>query len=918
MNIENLKQYPQWVCFTLPDKKPLNPHTGYGADCNDPSTWSTYDFARFTKRERHYDGIGYEFCKEQGITGVDLDHCIDEAGNVSSYAQEIVKRLNSYTEYSPSRQGLHIWVLGNIPDNIDSDIKADGDTRIEMYDCQRYFTITGQHLSGTPETFENRQIVLLTIYQETIARRTKAKRQTPTTPQQRRVGSDGDTPYGLKALDTECRELASTPNGSRNAQLNRAAFALGQLVTGHELTQTTAEQALTDAATTCGLDDGEIEKTLRSGLESGMQSPRSAPTVVAKPSEFHGNGIQEPDVKFVLDCLSQAEWGDSLLFAHLFKGRVLYDHSEKEWYLWDTHNWMLDIYGRVKHFVSGQLASVYIRAGATLNIQVSKQEEAATDDEEGQKLAKERVSKLKKQIGSLTERAFMLRQVSRNKNVLSFAASQPGMGITSDKWDRNPWLLAMSNGVLELKIGTLRDGHPSDYIRTVCPTKWKGLHAPAPRWEQFLEEIFEDRTEQERQEIIKFLQCIFGYGITGEVREHVFLIFFGEDGRNGKDTLQRAISYALGSVSAAIMKDVLLATDKGKSAGAATPHLSDLQGKRLAWANEPEKGARFNIGQIKDLSGGGDIPTRGLFEKKITKIKPSHLLILLTNHKPQADANDAAFWDRLRLVTFNMRYVDNPVEKNERKKDASLWTALEAEAAGIVAWCVRGGLDWQQNGLATPDSVLQDGKNYREEEDIIHMFLSECCILKNGATVKAGTLYDAYVAWAKGSPHTYVFNRTQLGLELKKKKFEKTPPGRSGVIYKNIGLLSADGEQSVNSQQELFTQAETPSQADPTETTASEREQCEQFIPKVIKNSSRVGGNIELYGKTVHTVHSDMQNTDVNQPIELLEDTVNSSRNYSHSGVAVPDEWKEKALREMQEKERQRIEQVRLQNRGVQ
>jgi hypothetical protein len=88
--------------------------------------------------------------------------------------------------------------------------------------------------------------------------------------------SFGDTPYGMKALNDECNDLAHTPNGGRNHQLNRAAYLMGQLVAGGELTQSTVESELTDAALRSGLSERETEKTLRSGLDAGMREPRSA------------------------------------------------------------------------------------------------------------------------------------------------------------------------------------------------------------------------------------------------------------------------------------------------------------------------------------------------------------------------------------------------------------------------------------------------------------------------------------------------------------------------------------------------------------------------------------------------------------------------------------------------------------------
>src|SRR5947209_4299903 len=265
----------------------------------------------------------------------------------------------------------------------------------------------------------------------------------------------GDTSYGLQALKEECQALAQTREGARNTQLNRAAFRLGQLVAGHELTRATAEHALYEAAAQAGLPHREIERTLRSGLEAGMAEPRSAPSPLPGAFGLHGNESPgstalsssvstEPDVQFVLDCLGQDEWGDSLLFAHLFRGQVLYDHTEQVWYLWNAHHWVEDTTGKIKHFVSSKLASVYLRAAATFNEQVK----GSGDDEDEQ--AKARLISLKKTIKALTERALHLRTVARNQNVLTFAASHDGMGITAEQWDRNPWLLAVPNGVLDL------------------------------------------------------------------------------------------------------------------------------------------------------------------------------------------------------------------------------------------------------------------------------------------------------------------------------------------------------------------------------------------------------------------------------------------------------------------------------------
>src|SRR5262249_2631891 len=159
------------------------------------------------------------------------------------------------------------------------------------------------------------------------------------------------------------------------------------------------------------------------------------------------------------------------------------------------------------------------------------------------------------------------------------------------------------------------------------------------RFERFLQEIFADRTEKERGELIAFLQRALGYGVTGHTSEHIFLMLYGEEGRNGKDTLMSVLHHVLGSAAGAVSNDVIIASGTFATRGAAKPHLCALQGKRLAWASESDRGARFDVGQVKFLTGGGAIPARQLYGRDYTFV-PSHLLLLLTNHKPHADARD--------------------------------------------------------------------------------------------------------------------------------------------------------------------------------------------------------------------------------------------------------------------------------------
>ncbi|MDE1472315.1 AAA family ATPase [Eubacterium limosum] len=163
---DDLKQLPQWVVWKKETdekgkvkKVPRNPITGYGASSTDPETWNTFITARDIYEEtKGYDGIGFVF-NNSGIVGVDLDHCIDETGQMTETAQEIIQVLDSYTEYSPSGTGVHIYAYGTLP--------VDGKKKepYEMYQNKRYFTVTGQSFHNPPKQIQYKGPEILKIYE---------------------------------------------------------------------------------------------------------------------------------------------------------------------------------------------------------------------------------------------------------------------------------------------------------------------------------------------------------------------------------------------------------------------------------------------------------------------------------------------------------------------------------------------------------------------------------------------------------------------------------------------------------------------------------------------------------------------------------------------------------------------------------
>jgi putative DNA primase/helicase len=842
--LEELQAHPQWVCWrkeTRKDKStkiPFNPRTGALARSDDPVTWASYAEAKaaWDKRSHRYDGLGYMFSGD--YTGIDLDHCVNAAGAIDSWAQEVLDRLPSYAEYSPSGTGIHILVRGTIPGGTRRPVPGAPDplAAIELYSERRYFTVTGHQVAGSPPTIEPCP-ELLPLYTEltTTLRRAQQDAAHSDAPHQEAVALSDDAlieramtgrnSARFRALWSGESTGYTSPSEADLALCRLLAFWTGKdaarmdrLFRRSGLYQQAQRQQKWDRPARAGETYGQ--GTIARAIASCRQV--YADSVAARP-DHKGPGEHHPDHKgshehkiipfptrrssatpgmdalgplpetelaFVLECLTREEEGDAHLYAHLFRDKCVYDHTEGAWYEWRGHFWERDECKHALLLASGPLAAIYLEASATLSEQAAQEArtiDPTLHDEETDQL-RERYSRLKAQTAALIERARALRRLHRAQAVLTYA--QALLTITADQWDTNPWLLGTRQGTLDLRCGTLHPGQPQEYLRTVIPTPWHGLEEGAPRFERFLQEIFADRPNREREDLLAFLQRALGYGITGHVSEHIFLMLYGEEGRNGKDTLMTILQRVLGPTVGAVSNDVIIASGKFTTPGAAKPHLCALQGKRIAWASETDRGARFDVGQVKFLTGGGAIPARQLYGRDYT-FEPSHLLLLLTNHKPHADARDAAFWDRLCPILFTLRFVDQPTLPNERQRDTRLSRALEAEVSGILAWLVRGCLAWQRDGLQVPASVLQARQEYRGEEDTLGQFLEECCLQSEGASVKAGQVYEHYKTWAQ---HNTLKPMTGLAFGLEMKKRFPCKRDKRGMCYVGLALLATEEE----------------------------------------------------------------------------------------------------------------------------
>jgi len=304
--IVELRSHRQWVAWTYedrggpkPTKVPINPRTGAKASTKVAATWGTCEEAerRVLRSDGALSGVGFVLTAGDEFVGIDLDDVVDERGTLAPWAAEVVGYGETYAELSPSRRGIRMIARGTLAKAV-----KQGDAGVELYCDGRYVTMTGDHLTGSPEEIRPapRTIAAL-IGRAEAAKRAAGERKEITekaldpAENRRPVATMGITSdprlvaYVEQAFRDELLGLATAGKGSRNNQLNQAAFSLFQMVAAGWLSAAEVNAALVDAATQCGLvaDDGmpQVLRTISSGRAAGMRQPREVPRDIMEAHE---------------------------------------------------------------------------------------------------------------------------------------------------------------------------------------------------------------------------------------------------------------------------------------------------------------------------------------------------------------------------------------------------------------------------------------------------------------------------------------------------------------------------------------------------------------------------------------------------------------------------------------------------------
>lgn len=145
--LDKLRSERVWVAWNSDGGRKVPKTAGGNARSNDPSTWLTYGEASALASEMGYSGVGVML--SGGLTGIDLDGCVED-GAIAPWAQDVIDKIVSYAEVSPSGTGVHILCYAD-PAKVGAVGRADHARGIEVYNHGRYFTVTGDEVGGGTE-----------------------------------------------------------------------------------------------------------------------------------------------------------------------------------------------------------------------------------------------------------------------------------------------------------------------------------------------------------------------------------------------------------------------------------------------------------------------------------------------------------------------------------------------------------------------------------------------------------------------------------------------------------------------------------------------------------------------------------------------------------------------------------------------
>lgn len=526
--------------------------------------------------------------------------------------------------------------------------------------------------------------------------------------------------YGRRALANELADLSGTPEGSRNNQLNKSAYSLGQLVAGGELEQSQVQTALLSAAVGIGLMESEARQTIGSGIESGMKKPRSAP---ADGSSRTIKQIDEPrsagDGQLVLDP------ADPFSNAQAFIKKLYCCESIRTLQFWqgNFYSWTGAAYS--------QMPADDIRAALYDFLTNS-----LIDGQKGTKPFRPNRHRVADLHDSLKAAANLSREYT------------PPCWLQDTGKPNAAELIALSNGLLHLPTRTLHKADPTFFTTSSLPFNYESNVTEPTAWHHFLKTIWPDD-----HEAISTLQEIFGLLLTSDTTQQKIFLIVGPL-RSGKGTIARVLTALLGQHNVAGPTLASLSQSFG---------LAPLIGKKLAVIADARLGSRADQHSITErllsISGEDSLSIPRKFMMDYTA-KLDVRFMILSNELPRLADTSGALASRFIVITMTKSFFG--------KEDPGLTKRLLTELPGILNWAIDGWQRLNERGhFIQPKSSNEAIRELADLSSPISAFIRDNCILDPAAEVECSRLYLGWKDWCEEQGRDYPGTVQTFGRDLR-------------------------------------------------------------------------------------------------------------------------------------------------------
>jgi len=779
-----LKQRPQWVCWKYverdgkPTKCPVNARSGELADSTAPDTWASFEQAIAAAQSNdHLAGVGYVFAADDPYCGIDLDKCIDPTtGEIKPWGQRIISDVASYTEVSPSGTGVKIFIMAEKPGERCRRRYEDGE--VEMYDRDRFFTVTGARCETVPATIESRQDQLNALYVEVFGPPEKAEETAkPTVP------SPSDNGH---LDDGEIIRLASN---RRNGRGEKFAQLWAGDWNAHFNSWSEADSSVVFTLAFYTKDAGQIDRMFRgSGLmrdkwdeyhgeqtygqmtidkalakvtkqytprtrkrKSGKSGSRNRLTPSGPINGEPAPGTIDPTTgRLILSTKRTLPTAESFIkrFHRHADGRTLH-HYAGMLVAWRDNRyveieddgmrhrllpWMHDAVRMVHDKDAGWVPEDFPANPTTVN--------AALDS-----------------IKAYTH----LPATTVSPSWLGDASGRP---VAAD-------VLPCKSSLLHLPA--MRHMPPTPQFFTVNALDYDpDPNAGLPeQWIEFLQALFDDDMES-----WDLLQDWFGYCLTGDTSQQKMLLLVGPK-RSGKGTIGRVLTHLVGAGNVCGPTTTSLAGNFG---------LQPLIGKSLAVVSD----ARFSgdsihavVERLLCISGEDTLTVDRKHMTSVTMKLPTRF-VFLSNELPRLNDASGALAGRFMILRLTESFYG--------REDKALTAKLLTELPGILNWAIEGWRRLRARGHFVQPSSVEDA--VRDMEDLsspVGAFVRERCEIGPGKRIWVGDLYEAWKTWCEQEGRSMVTTKQTFGRDLSAAVPGVTRRRATGntTFYEGIGLKEA-------------------------------------------------------------------------------------------------------------------------------